>query len=219
MTMFYDVVAFAVVALGLLLFVLSLKVLARAGWFLGWLRGMFGLLLVGGGALLALTAYDVFSYQQILSEKSIATLSFEKLDTQRYQATLVDAEGEEQSYELLGDQWQLDARIIKWPGVLSAWGVKPGYRLDRISGRYFSLAKERNAERSVYPLSQSEFGVDVWAWLQTAGQSLPFVSAVYGSATFVPMDDGALFEVSLTSSGLIARPLNERAQMAVSRWQ
>ncbi|MCG8573994.1 MAG: hypothetical protein MI810_03860 [Flavobacteriales bacterium] len=219
MTMFYEGLAVAVVVLALLLLLLSLKVLIRTGWFLGWLRGMFGLVLTGGGVLLALTAYDVFSYQQILAEKAIATLSFEKLGTQRYQATLVDAEGAEQTYELLGDQWQLDARIIKWPGILSAWGVKPGYRLDRISGRYFSLAKERNGERSVYALSQSEFGIDVWAWLQGAGQSLPFVNAVYGSATFVPMDDGALYGVSLTSSGLIARPLNERAQMAVSRWQ
>lgn len=219
MTLFYEAIAFAVVILGLLLLLLSLKVLSRAGWLLGWLRGTLGLLLIGAGVLLALTAYDVFTYQQILSEKSIATLSFEKQGSQRYTATLVDADGGEHQFELLGDQWQLDARIIKWPGILSAWGVKPGYRLDRISGRYFSLAKERNAERSVYALSQSQFGVDIWVWLQESGNALPFVNAVYGSATFVPMDDGALYGVSLTNSGLIARPLNERAQLAVSRWQ
>ena len=217
--MFYEGLAFAVVVLGLLVVVLSLKVLVRSGWFLGWLRGMLGLALVSAGVLLALVAWDVFSYQQVLREKSIVTLSFEKLARQHYRATLVDEGGVEEVFELHGDQWQLDARIIKWPGILSAWGVQPGYRLDRLSGRYFSLAKERTAERSVYALESSRLGVDVWAWLQTAGQGLPFVDAVYGSATFVPMEDGAIYGVRLTHSGLIARPLNERAQSAVARWQ
>ena len=217
--MFYEGLALGVVALGILLLFFSLKVLARTGWLLGWLRGMCGLLLVGAGVLLALMAYDVFSYRQILAEKSIATLSFERLDTQHFRTVLVDSAGKELRYDLMGDQWQLDARIIKWPGILSAWGVKPGYRLDRISGRYYSLEKERNAERTVYPLSHSEFGVDVWEWLQGAGKSLPFVDAVYGSATFLPMDDGALYEVTLSNTGLVARPLNERAQAAVARWQ
>ena len=40
---------------------------------------------------------------------------------------------------------------------------------------------------------------------------LPFVDAVYGSATYMPMADGARYQVSITQSGLIARPLNPAA--------
>lgn len=215
--MFYEGLALGTIVLGLLLLFFSLKVLVRRGWILGWLRGMCGALLVAGGAILALAALDIFSYQQILAEKTIATLSFERLGTQDYRAVLVDASGNEQRFKLKGDQWQLDARIIKWPGAMASLGVKPGYRLDRISGRYYSLEKERNAERSVHSLGQSQYGVDVWQWLQGYSDLLPFVDAVYGSATFVPMDDGALFEVTLSNSGLVARPLNESAQSAVGK--
>lgn len=217
--MFYEGMALGVVVLGGLLLLLSLKVLAHKGWFLGWIRGMSGLFLVTVAVVLALIALDVFSYRQVLSEKSVATLSFEKLASQHFRAVLVNHEGQEERFELKGDQWQLDARILKWPGLLSSWGVKPGYRLDRISGRYYSLEKERTSERTVYPLYSRNIGVDVWSWLQSVDNSLGFVDAIYGSATFVPMDDGALYEVSLTNSGVIARPLNEKAQAAVARWQ
>jgi hypothetical protein len=33
------------------------------------------------------------------------------------------------------------------------------------------------------------------------------------------MEDGALFSVVLSNSGLLARPLNERARVAVNRWE
>lgn len=217
--MFYEGLALGVVALGVVLLLISLKVLLRGGWLLGWLRGMFGLVLVGAALLFVLAAYDVFSYRQILAEKSIATLSFERLGSQQYRALLVDGDGRERRFDLKGDQWQLDTRIIKWPGIFASWGIKPGYRLDRISGRYYSLEKERRAKRTVYSLHDSEFGVDVWEWVQSSDELLPFVDAVYGSATFVPMDDGALFEVSLSHTGVIARPLNEKAQTAVARWR
>src|SRR5690625_5714508 len=55
------------------------------------------------------------------------------------------SDGTEQEFDLRGDQWQLDARIIKWQGFVAAMGVKPGYRLDRISGRYYTLEDERSA--------------------------------------------------------------------------
>src|SRR5690625_7570671 len=58
------------------------------------------------------------------------------------------SDGTEQEFDLRGDQWQLDARIIKWQGFVAAMGVKPGYRLDRISGRYYTLEDERSAERT-----------------------------------------------------------------------
>lgn len=217
--MFYSVLATAVTIIGLAVVAFSLKVLVRRGWLFGWLRGMSGLLLVGFGLILAIAAFDLYSYEQIVAEKSVATISFEELGPQRYNAILVDSEGQESRYQLAGDQWQLDARLIKWPTAMAAVGVKPGYRLDRISGRYYSLDKERNGERTVYALNRSQHGVDVWAFFNRQGRSLNLVDAVYGSATFVPMADDALYEVLLSHSGLLARPLNEPARTAVSHWE
>ncbi|HEB26788.1 MAG TPA: cation/multidrug efflux pump [Porticoccus sp.] len=217
--MIYEGLASASVILGLLVCYLSLRLLMRAGWIGGWLRGMFGLLLVALGLTLGLLALDVVGYKQLISEKSVATLSFEKLAEQQYRVVMVDSGGEEHLFILKGDQWQLDARIVKWPGLLASWGMKPGYRLDRISGRYYSLEQEQNAERTVYSLNDSENPVDVWQWIRGYNENLPFVDAVYGSAAFLPMGDDALFEVTLSNTGLLARPLNDRAQKALDRWQ
>ena len=47
---------------------------------------------------------------------------------------------------------------------------------------------------------------------------MPGVDAYYGTATYVPMADGARFEVSLTRDALIARPVNNAARDAVGDW-
>jgi hypothetical protein len=48
---------------------------------------------------------------------------------------------------------------------------------------------------------------------------VPWVDALFGSATFVPMADGALYAVSVSQSGLIARPANQAARNAVAGWR
>ncbi|TQV81293.1 cation/multidrug efflux pump [Exilibacterium tricleocarpae] len=217
--MFYSAIAIVFILLGLVGLLGAARVLLHRGWLLGWLRGMLGLGILSVGLLIGLMAFDIFSYQQILTEKSLATISFEKVASQKYNATLVDGDGNEQRFELYGDQWQLDARLVKWSGALAGFGIKPGYRLDRISGRYFSLEDERNAKRSVYALTESPYGIDLWAWLNQSTSTLPWIDAVYGNAAFVPMEDGALFEVTLSHTGLLARPLNDPAKDAVTRWQ
>ncbi len=216
--MFYSALAIVSVIIGLLMVLASLKLLARSGWFLGWLRGMAGFFLVAIGIFFGMSALDIYSYEQIVEEQSVATVSFEEIRPQRYRAILVDNKGQEVRYELAGDQWQLDARMLKWPTALSAAGIKPGFRLDRISGRYYSLEEERSSERTVYALNQSKFGIDVWEMFNGLGSS-SLVDAVYGSATFVPMADGALYEVRLSNTGLLARPLNDLARNAIYRWE
>jgi hypothetical protein len=217
--MLYNITAIITVLIGGLLLLGAGKILLRKGWFLGWLRGCLGFMVVALAALTALIAWDIYRYDEIQDEKSIATISFEKLGAQHFQATVVSSKGSESVYELTGDQWQLDARIFKWSSELRSRGFKSGYRLDRLSGRYYSFEKERNAKRIPYELNSSLWGIDIWAWCKQFGKRLPWLTAFYGSASFVPMSDGALFEVQLTQSGLVARPLNERAQTAVSRWQ
>lgn len=217
--MFFNILAGVIIFIGLLALYSALRMLVRKGWMLSWMRGMFGLLLLGVSILLALVAVDLLSYQQLVREKPIGTISFVKIAPKTYTATLLLVDdSREQEFELKGDQWQLDARIIRWKGLFTSLGAKPGYRLDRLSGRYYSLMDERSAERTVYSLDSSGYAFDFWEWVQEHGQYMPWADAVYGSATFVPMVDGALYEVTLTSSGLAARPLNDVARSALNQW-
>ncbi|TNE77257.1 MAG: multidrug transporter, partial [Gammaproteobacteria bacterium] len=73
----------------------------------------------------------------------------------------------------------------------------------------------RTAPRSVIQLSDTGW-LDLWDLDQEF--DLPFVEGVYGNATFMPMRDGAVFEVRLSSSGLVAVPMNEAARQAVQFW-
>ncbi len=196
----------------------SIKLLFKHDWFLGWLRGMFGLALLVGVVILGCMAFDVYSYKQLEAEENIATISFISLGDQEYSASFVESGGKQQNFNLYGDQWQLDSRIIKWHGAVNRLGMKTGYRLDRISGRYLLLDDERTKERSVYALSKSIAGVDVWSWLKEfKGDTI--VDARYGNSTFLPMVDGGQYQISVSTSGLLARPLNQPARDAVELWR
>jgi hypothetical protein len=216
--MIYLGVAIGLAVVAAVVALLGLRLLLGRHWLLGWLRGMFGLIFLALAAVLALTAWDLRGYRPMLAEQQLGTLAFNKIEDQHYAVTLVDPAGNEQRFELNGDMWQLDARVLKWTDSLAQLGFKPGYRLDRLSGRYVSLEDEQNRPRSVVALRTDKPILDVWFWLHNVNRYFSLIDATYGSATYLPMSDGALFSVSVGASGLVARPLNDRAKLAVDRW-
>jgi hypothetical protein len=215
----YIAITFLIAVLALLLVFWGGRVLVGGSWLLGFIRGSVGLVLLGAALLIVLVAADVYSYRNLAEEHSVGTLSFRKLEDQHFEAKFADEDGVAQTFELRGDQWQLDARLLKWKGPLARWGIQPAYRLDRVSGRYLTLQDERTLERTVHELYGSNYGVDVWESLRGISQRLPFVDAVYGSATFLPMEDGAVYEVRIAHNGLLARPLNQQATSALEEWR
>lgn len=192
------------------------RILWQNSWFVGFCRGLFGLALIGLAAVIAVTAFDLYSYKQVLQEQVVATINFDKIEDQHYFAVLSDKNGKEQRVELRGDQWQLDARIVKWKGYLATFGLKPAYRLERLSGRYYDIEQETTEKRTAYRVHPDLYGVDLWQVVNKHPDWLPVVDAVYGSATYLPMKDDALFEITLSNTGLVARPVNQVARDAVS---
>jgi len=69
----------------------------------------------------------------------------------------------------------------------------------------------------VHALSES-VPLDVWQFARKYPRLMPGVDAHYGTATYLPMAHGAVFEVTMTRTGLIARPVNEAAREAVGDW-
>jgi hypothetical protein len=174
---------------------------------------------IAGAALVASVAMNVLTYQRLGAEQVICELGFAQLEPQRFSATLTEQPGEiGRVYEILGDEWQLDARVIKWTGPATLLGFDALYRLERLGGRYRDVDADRSSPRSVYGLAQ-ERGLDLWNLLGRWKHLLPWLDAYYGSATYLPMADGARYRVSLSQSGLIARPLNQAARDAVDRWR
>ena len=186
--------------------------LFRRGWFWIWLKASFAMGLVVCTIVALFSLLDVLSYKQLLSEAPIATISMYELEPQNFDVTLNSTTGEEWRYEIQGDQWQLDARLLTWVGPIAAMGKKPLYRLDRISGRYLSLEQARSATQSIYGIEQSNV-IDVWSVLQ----SIPsWIDTNYGSAVFMPMENGAVYSVHLTAKGMNVRPVNNIAKRIMS---
>ena len=214
----YTILTLIILLLALVAAYWAAKLLLNRHWLVGWIRGTLGIALLAGVAVLGFSALDIYSYRQLAAEKVIATISFRSLGAQQFMANFVELDGADRHFELYGDQWQLDSRIIKWHGLLNRLGLPTGYRLDRISGRYLSLSDEQTKPRSIYALQQSATSVDLWHWLrQFGGQSI--VDARYGNSTFLPMVDGGQYQISVSTTGLLARPLNQPAKAAVEVWK
>jgi hypothetical protein len=180
-------------------------------------NGLGGLGLLAAAAALFAIAANLHTYQRLTFEQPVAELAFEAIGPERYRVTMRVADsGRVRSFELEGDEWQLDARILKWTGIANLLGLDARYRLERLSARHTELERERNGPRSVYALSDNP-GMDLWSLSQRLAW-LELVDATYGSATYLPMQDQARYEVKATQSGLIARPLNPEARQGIIEW-
>ena len=118
---------------------------------------------------------------------------------------------------LRGDEWQMDAKILTWQPPLTILGLEPIYQLDRLSGRFGEIDRERSETRTVHALD-TRLPTDAWRIARRFPLLTPGIDAHYGTATFVPMVDGARYDVSLSRDALIARPANDRAREAVGAW-
>jgi hypothetical protein len=178
---------------------------------------LLAIVLVATGASVVIISTGLRGYQRLGMEERAGNLQFNRVAYHQFNGVFTSASGERSDFELRGDEWQIDARILKWRQFVSLVGFSTAYRLDRISGRYTNLDDEKSLPRTVYALNPPDT-VDTWELVQKYGAWIPWIDAFYGSATFLPMADGAQYEVAVTQSGLIARPLNDAARAAVGGW-
>ena len=175
---------------------------------LGLLVLLLALGLAGLGGLLR-------QYHWLTADVPVATISLRQLGSQRFEATLVRPGQPDRQFEILGDEWQLDARVIRWtlPGQLA--GMRPVYRFERLSGRYGDPKQELVAERSVHDLRE---GWDFWEFRQRWLADLPVADARWGSAAYLPMIDGVTYEVLLNPrGGLVARPADPKTELLLQQ--
>ena len=170
------------------------------------------------GVLAALTAASLRTYNRLTQEQEAARVTMRQVEPKHYTLTVQPKEARAQTFEVRGDEWQIDARLLKWRPIATIAGFDTVYRLERLSGRYSDIAEERSAKRTVHGLAERA-PLDFWVFLRRYNDYLPFGDALYGSAAFVPMADAAEYTVTVSSTGLVVRPANDAARKAVGAWK
>lgn len=191
--------------LSIIFIVMGIRRFFRGNLISAGIQSLSGASLLLAGLLFLSIATNLYSYDRLTYEKDIAELLFAQLGKQKFRVEIsYTNQNDTDVFIINGDEWQLDARVLKWHGWAQLLGLNAQYRLERISGRYSDIEEEQIKPRTVYSLSP-ENEIDYWKLINNYKKWLPWVDAQYGSAAYLPMADNTTYSVSLTQSGLIAR--------------
>jgi hypothetical protein len=174
---------------------------------LRWLAGFTFLFLA---LALALGGLLLRQYVWLVEDVPVANLQLRQLGTQTFEATLHAGDAPPQVFKLSGDEWQLDARVLRWRLPAALAGLPPMYRLERLSGRYGDPKQELTSPRTLYDL-RSDW--DFFTFQQKYLARTPLADARWGSAAYLPMLDGASYMVYINPrGGLVAKPADDKTE-------
>jgi len=201
-TVLYIAAALALLAaLALIVGIASMRRRRPLRAFTGLLVSLLSLSLA---ALLGTLAVATLGYQALTREETAAVIAVQPIGPKRFEARLYLANGSQRRFELAGDEIYVDAHILKWTPAANLLGLHTAYELARIAGRYRELNDERSAPRTVHSLAADK-PVDLFRLRRVYTFLAPLVDAEYGSASFVPADRPARFELRVSTTGLLIR--------------
>ena len=207
----------ALMAIALVLFWGSARAIARGRVATGVISGIAAVAPAAlGGVCLGLSA-TFTAIDRLAAEEPVGTIGLSATGTGAFIARLRVGNSDPLHYRLAGDHWQLDVRFLKWKLPAILLGADSMYQLDRLSGRYAEPADSAEIEVTAYGLSGSP-GRTLWQLASTASRRFGWVDTISGNAVYMPMADGASYRISVTRSGLGARPDNAAARQAVTDW-
>jgi hypothetical protein len=164
-----------------------------------WLVALTAVLVV------VLTAATVYTYHRLTAETLIAELRFDHAGERQYVARLRTGDRcDERVFPLFGDQWRIDAEFLKWKYWALLLGLDSQYRLDRLEGRYRSVAEQNSLPNVAHDLAERT-AVDLVAVAGSLGAWNFLLDASYGSSTYQDIDVGNVYYVYRTQTGIITR--------------
>ncbi len=177
---------------------------ARARW-----RGLRRLLSAGLlllALLAALLAAAVAHYQPFRPGTLIAEVAARQLDGKHYEVTVSLPGAVPARYQVRGDQWQFDVRLLRWKLPAALLGAPRLYLPERLSGRYVDLEEERSVPRSVHALA-TPAQWDAWQLTRRWASWMPMLDADFGSSAYLPLVDGTRIHLRVGDvGGIVAQP-------------
>ena len=154
-----------------------------------------------------LSTYKFFSDRRLVAIvecKPSENLSNPVLDVEFFPGT---EEAQVRKFLFNADEWVIESRIVQWKSFLGITGARSYFQLDRLSGRYRDIEREKTMPRIVYGLDGS--GDKIWEFLYKYQRIIPFIEAVYGNSAFVRYESGKIFYVYVTNTGLMIKDMTQ----------
>jgi len=172
------------------------------------------LLCLALAALFASVTIGIHGYRALTAEEVAAVVQTDPIGPRHFRATVTLPDGRVGQFDILGDALYVDARILKWKPLVNILGLQTAYELDRVGGRYNAIPDERHRPHTVFPLGQDHM-VNVFGFVHRHPKFLaPLVDASYGSGTFVSVARPARYEVRVSTTGLLIRPVSDSTAAA-----
>lgn len=174
-----------------------------------WKQGLGGILLLAVAISLLWLTFLVQGYLGLTGDIRVAQIRAHMPKNAQHQMSVelivYDNNGHQLSdnfYNVLGDEWMLQADFIKFPAWMNILGFHSGYKITRLEGLYQDRNLESTARHTVVDLNGGEDNFfktmrDQRFWFS------PFVDAYYGNAAFEPAD--GTYDVYASQTGLYAK--------------
>jgi len=218
---YWLVVPLVVSALGVLVLFVGLGHLFGGNPGPGSRRVVFGLPVALAGLAASLIAFNTQMYARLAQEGDVAQVSMKATDPaqQKFQVAVKRLDGTNLTTlcTLQGDEWMIGGRVQKWKPWANVLGLDSTYVLEQIDNKYVSASRANGRPITACDLEGPPPAVNrvvpqSWVtWL--LGQSYT-EQRRFGSASYMPMADGAVYKVVMTQSGLNAEPVNDIARNA-----
>jgi hypothetical protein len=186
-------------------FLIAFIVSLRKRRFMGAISNfIFAFLMLALSLLFGVITISIQGYNSLTREELAAHVEIIPLKQQSFTARIILPDGEEKQYVLEGDEFYIDAHILKWKSIANLLGIHTLYELDRVSGRYTGIEDETNKKRTVYSLGEKRM-IDIFK-MRLQYPFLSFlVDAEYGSASFVTVKKQRKLNVMVSTTGLLIR--------------
>jgi len=199
------IIAATVFILLCVIFLFAFFTSLRKKRFFGAVRNFtFAVLMLTLSLLFGTISISIQGYNALTREELAATVEIFPVSKQIFMARITFPDSSEKQYKLEGDEFYIDAHILKWKSLANLFGLHTYYELDRIAGRYIDIEDETNKNRTVYSVAEDKL-IDAFD-LRLKYPFLSFlVDAEYGSASFITTNAHKNLKIMVSTTGLLIR--------------
>ncbi len=162
---------------------------------------------------LMLSKFYLNSYRLLIERELVAIVACDKVPETNNQVLNIEffddkEKSRKQTFEFNADEWVIESRIIKWKPLMGLFGMQRYYKLERLSGRYIDIEKEKTQPRLVYAIEAKPDRL--WRFIYKYQKCFPFIDAVYGNSAFINYVADGKYNVYMTATGLMIKDITSQ---------